>query len=125
VGARLREAGLAGGTVRIKLRWQDFTTLTRQVRLAQPTDQDGEIFTAAKELFERTWKKGRPVRLIGVGVSNLRERLRQLSLFDAAWQHDERLLAAIDAIRDRYGRDALRRGTQVDARKGRRHGSEG
>ena len=125
VGARLREAGLAGGTVRIKLRWQDFTTLTRQGRLAQPTDQDGEIFTAAKELFERTWKKGRPVRLIGVGVSNLRERLRQLSLFDAAWQHDERLLAAIDAIRDRYGRDALRRGTQVDARKGRRHGSEG
>ena len=126
VGARLREAGLAGTTVRLKLRWADFTTLTRQAQVAQPTDQDGEIFSAAKGLFERAWKKGRRVRLIGVGVAHLRDRMRQLSLFDAAWQHDERLLAAIDAIRSRYGRNAVRRATEVDStRKGQKHGSEG
>ncbi len=44
VGARLRQAGLAGNTIRLKLRWPDFQTITRQTRLEQPTDQDGEIF---------------------------------------------------------------------------------
>ncbi|HET7009258.1 MAG TPA: DNA polymerase IV [Anaerolineales bacterium] len=126
VGSRLREAGLAGTTVRLKLRWPDFTTLTRQTRLPQPTDQDREIFAAAQGLFERVWKKGRAVRLIGVGVAHLGERLRQLSLFDAAWQHDERLLAAVDAIRTRYGYDALRRGHEVDTpERGRTHEPEG
>jgi DNA polymerase IV len=121
VGGRLREAGLAGTTVHLKLRWPDFTTLTRQVRLPQPTDQDGEIYEAVRKLFETLWKPGRKVRLIGVGVSHLGERMRQLNLFDAAWQHDERLLAAIDAIRDRYGRQAVRRGTE----RGRGDGTEG
>lgn len=121
VGARLREAGMAGTTVRLKLRWPDFTTLTRQVSLQQPTDQDGEIYAAARGLFERVWKPGRKVRLIGVGVANLGDRMRQLGLFDASWQQDGRLLAAIDAIRARYGRDAVRRG----ARRGRGDGPEG
>jgi DNA polymerase-4 len=110
VGARLREAGLAGATVRLKLRWSDFTTVTRQTALDQPTDQDGEIFRAAAGLLERTWKGGRPVRLIGVAVARLGPKLRQLSLFDRTWQADERLLAAIDSIRGRYGGHALRKG---------------
>jgi DNA polymerase-4 len=121
VGARLREAGMAGTTVRLKLRWPDFTTLTRQVSLPQPTDQDGEIYAAARGLFEQVWKPGRKVRLIGVGVANLGDRMRQLGLFDASWQQDGRLLAAIDAIRARYGRNAVRRGAQ----RGRGDGPEG
>jgi DNA polymerase-4 len=125
VGERLREAGLAGTTVRLKLRWPDFATLTRQVRLPQPTDQDGEIFEAARDLFEKVWKKGKSVRLLGVGVAHLGERLRQLSLFDAAWQHDVRLLSAIDAIRARYGRDAVHRGDRLRDRRGGRHEPEG
>ncbi len=47
VGRRLRQAGIAGVTVRLKLRWPDFTTLSRQVTLPQPTDQDEEIFRLA------------------------------------------------------------------------------
>jgi len=96
--------------VRLKLRWADFTTITRQVSLDQPTDQDGEIYRAAAALLGRAWKAGRPVRLIGVAVAQLGPKLRQLSLFDRTWQADEKLLAAIDSIRGRYGANALRRG---------------
>ena len=110
VGARLREAGQAGTTVRLKLRWADFTTITRQKSLDQPTDQDGEIFRAVASLFDQAWQAGRPVRLIGVAVARLAPKLRQLALFDRSWQADERLLAAIDSIRNRYGAQALRRG---------------
>lgn len=110
VGERLRESGVAGSTVRLKLRWPDFTTITRQAGLAQPTDQDGEIYRSALKLFEAAWAAGRAVRLLGVGVSQLGPKLRQLSLFDRQWQADERLLAAIDSIRQRYGAGVVRRG---------------
>ena len=109
VGRRLRKAMVAGRTVRIKLRWPDFTTLTRQTRLVQPTDQDGEIYRAALGLFNRVWREGRMVRLLGVGVSDLSPPIRQLTLFDHTWEKDGRLLQAIDDIRARYGSDAVRR----------------
>ena len=71
VGRQLRQSGLQGSTVKLKLRWPDFTTLTRQATLRQPTDQDEAIRRAAAQLFEATWSTGRPVRLLGVGVSSL------------------------------------------------------
>ncbi len=109
LGRRLRRQGFVGSTVRIKLRWPDFTTLTRQARLDQPTDQDGEIFSAALELTRKAWKRGRAIRLMGVGVADLGPPLRQLNLFDASWLKDERLLQALDDIRNRYGPRAIRR----------------
>jgi DNA polymerase-4 len=117
VGHRLRKAELAGETVRIKVRWPDFTTITRQTRLSQPTDQDGEIYQTALKLFEKTWKEGSPVRLLGVGVADLAPPIRQLALFNHAWEQEERLLKAIDTIRARYGRDALRRADSLKASK--------
>jgi DNA polymerase-4 len=113
VGYRIRRAGLAGGTVRIKVRWSDFTTLTRQVQLTHPTDQDEEIFRAAWKLFLAAWQAGRPVRLLGVGLAGLSPPIRQLNLFEHAWERDERLLHAIDKIRSRFGRDAVRRATSL------------
>ncbi len=109
VGARLRREGYAGTTVKIKVRWPDFTTLTRQKQLSHPTDQDGEIFAAARSLFHNVWRQGRKVRLLGVGVADLGPPVRQLELFDRSWQQDERLLKAVDEIRDKYGPDSLRR----------------
>jgi DNA polymerase-4 len=62
VGYRLRRKGLSGTTVKIKLRWADFTTLTRQVTLAQPTNLDEDIYLAAFQLFAKTWPSGKRVR---------------------------------------------------------------
>jgi DNA polymerase-4 len=114
VGRRLRADGLAGTTLRLKLRWSDFTTITRQMQLSQPTDLDPEIYAGAVELFRKAWRPRRPVRLIGVGVAGLTRGMRQLSLFDRSWQADERLLEAVDEIRHKYGRNALRRAVQLE-----------
>jgi DNA polymerase-4 len=109
VGRRLRKGEIAGTTVRVKIRWPDFTTITRQTTLHQSTDRDKEIFDTVLELFHKEWTRGRAVRLLGVGVSNLGTPIRQLDLFDQSWEEDERLLKAIDSIRKRYGPDAVRR----------------
>lgn len=120
VGARLRRQGYAGTTIRLKLRWPDFTTITRQVQLSQPTDIDREIFETALALLRRELQSGRAVRLIGVGVSDLGPPMRQLDLFDRSWQKDEKLLQAVDQIRGRYGQDALRRAAALGKSSRRR-----
>ena len=80
VALRLKRAGLAAGTVAIKLRYGDFTTLTRQMSLAVPTDDEDEIYQAAEVLFERVWQQGRPVRLLGVAGRKLSPPTRQMPL---------------------------------------------
>lgn len=65
IGQALRRKGLCGATVKLKIRWADFTTLTRQTTLAAPTDQDEDIAAAAMHLFAHTWPEGQPVRQIG------------------------------------------------------------
>jgi DNA polymerase-4 len=114
VGRQLRRKKLSGSTIKMKLRWADFTTLTRQVTLPQPTDLDIEIFQAALRLFEQTWIKGKPVRLLGVGVSGFEHPAVQLGLWDATDHSEaEQLQSALDALRDRFGSGAIRRGSQL------------
>jgi len=81
VARRLRRAELAAGTVAIKLRYADFTTLTRQMRLAVPTNDEREIYRAALVLLDRTWQRGRPVRLLGIAGRQLSPPAGQLPLF--------------------------------------------
>ena len=76
----MRKAGLAAGTVGIKLRYADFTTLSRQMTLSVPTDDAREIYRAALVLLERAWKRGRPVRLLGVAGRHLSPPVGQLPL---------------------------------------------
>lgn len=83
VGLALRKENLKGHTVKIKLRWSDFTTLTRQMKLLQPTDNEAVIFAHALELLEKNWPRGKPVRLLGVGISGFDHPFLQLSL----WEH--------------------------------------
>ena len=110
VGSRLRAERLCGATLRLKIRWPDFTTLTRQVSLAQPTDQDSEIFASIEELFRGVWTKGRKVRLLGVGASGLVSQARQMAFWERDWEKEKRLLKAVDTIKLRYGKQAVHRG---------------
>lgn len=110
VARNLREENLCAGTVRIKLRWPDFTTITRQVSFSQPTDQDGIIYQAALELLNSVWSEGRPVRLLGVGAARLMERAHQLPLWDTPTEKERRLIDALDRLRERFGEDAIRKG---------------
>lgn len=114
VGLRLRRQGLAGRTVTLKLRWADFTTLTRRTTLAQPIDQDAEIYAAAVDLFDAVWSQGRPVRLIGVGVSGFSTAGRQLSLWDTdADRQQRRLQATLDELRSQFGPGVIVRGRDL------------
>jgi DNA polymerase-4 len=113
VGRRLRQADLTGSTVKIKLRWPDFTTLTRQVTLSQPTDQDEEIYRLALDLLRKVREKGKAVRLIGVGVSGLGPPLRQLELWGADTEKSRRLQEALDTVRAKYGEQSIRRGKKL------------
>lgn len=117
VGRRLRKDSLAGTTVQIKLRWADFTTITRQITLASATNLDQEIFENALALFKQNWPLGKPVRLIGVGVSNLGPPMHQLELWGDDHQKQARLLNAVDELRDRFGRNIIQRAGRMPSPK--------
>jgi DNA polymerase-4 len=110
VGRRLRKNELAGTTVKLKIRWPDFTTLTRQVTLSGSTNQDGEIAKTALGLLNKVRKSGQAVRLIGVGVSGLGEPMRQLKLWETDSEKEHKLQKVLDELREKYGRDAIKRG---------------
>ena len=119
VGRRLRRHELMARTVTIKLRYGDFTTLTRSATLKEPTDTTDELWRAARSLLE-AWAAGhhRPLRLLGVTASQLLgEQGRQLRLFESPdRQKQQRLDRVLDDIAERFGSDALRRGAGVQRR---------
>jgi hypothetical protein len=117
VGRRLRKKNLKGNTIKLKLRWQDFTTLTRQSTLSDPTNDDLEIYAEVKNLFNNTWKRGKPVRLLGVGVTQFSQPVKQLGLWDAPSKKDVNLFTAVDVLRERYGKDTILRGSDLKYKK--------
>jgi len=111
VGSDLRQKGKLARCVTLKLRYADFTTITRQHTLSQASDTDQTIFdTGSKLLRKELSKEKQAVRLIGIGVSNLVEAGRQLEMLDASTQRLERLNSAIDRIRKKYGFTAIQTG---------------
>jgi DNA polymerase-4 len=82
VGRQLRDSNLVALTIKIKIRWPDFSTLSRQITLSHPTDRDSEIELLASKLFYKVWTNGQAVRLIGVGAGGLQPSVNQLSLWD-------------------------------------------
>lgn len=110
VAATLRRRHLVTQTVRVKLRRPDFTTLVRQTRLEQPTDQGQVIYGHVRALFEKEWQPGHALRLLGVGVTNLLEESGyQLGLFEHEDERNARLNQALDEIRSRFGKKAIQR----------------
>jgi DNA polymerase IV len=104
VGRRLREHQLHARTIQLKLRYKDFTTITRAHSLAAPTQLDTEIFEQIRVLFRKNWKPGAEVRLLGVHVSSFEDGTGQINLLEGdrqqRWKH---ALAAADKLRDKFG----------------------
>jgi DNA polymerase-4 len=104
-------------TIKIKLRWGNFTTITRQMTVNQPTNNSDTIFKSAEELFLKAWKSKQPVRLVGVGVSGLTPE--QLNL----WEHQKnfsqiktlkQLNTTIKDLREKFGDRALLWGNDLN-----------
>jgi DNA polymerase-4 len=113
VAHKLRESNLAGTTIKLKIRWPDFTTLTRQVTLEHSTDQDDEITKVAFGLLKGIRKSGQAVRLIGVGVSGLGPPIRQLTFWDAGSEKSRRFQEAVEQLREKYGDKVIHRGESL------------
>ena len=120
VGGRVRKAGFFATTVHLKLRWSDFSTITRQTRLPIPCQDDTTLRETGMALLNEHLRN-RPVRLIGFGVSGLTEtdepQTAQLNLFDAPdialHKKRTRLSRAADRIRNVLGDDSIRRGSDL------------
>ncbi len=117
VGYRLRQSRLAGSAIHIKIRYEDFSTLTRQKAVKEPTNLDDQIYTVVKQLLLENLSAGRPVRLIGVGISNLDTPHQQLSLWEDTNSEKHDLYSAIDHLKEKYGRDIIQRASMLQNKK--------
>ncbi|MEW6244326.1 MAG: DNA polymerase IV [Bacillota bacterium] len=124
VGFRLRKYGLWAKTVTLKLRFSDFSTITRSKTLSEPVNTDSTIYHVARQLFVEN--KGRPPwRLAGVQASNLvRDHASQITMLHGQDElREERLARAADELRKKYGRPVLHRAGTVLLAKGERSAS--
>jgi DNA polymerase-4 len=116
VGWRLRRHRLRGRTVQLKVRFADFSLITRSQTLPEPTDITDELRRAADELLCQRLPAGHlPVRLVGMGVSGLDDTgLVQGMLFDGEKREKQSQVDAVaDEIKERFGAGALRRGSSL------------
>lgn len=112
VADRAKAKGLAGRTVTLKLKRGDFQLVTRRHALTDPTQLTDRIYRAARDLYDHAGTKG-PFRLIGVGISDLApEAQADLSadLLDPEASHRAAAERAMDAIRAKFGTDAIIKG---------------
>jgi DNA polymerase-4 len=114
VARRLREHGLQARTLQLKLRYSDFSTITRAHSLPGATQVDTEILEIVRSLFLREWKPGIRVRLLGVHASGFAAEQRQLELLgDERHQKMRQAQTAADRLRDKYGESAVSLGSAM------------
>ncbi len=111
VGRRLRKAGVKGRVVQLKLKFGDFTLITRRTTLPAPTDDGQTLYRVARELLEKA-HEDKPVRLTGVSMQELGTEsggARQLGLFTEPEKpkRSDKLNAALDRIAERFGSKAV------------------
>jgi len=112
---RARKRETQARTVTLRLRYSDFETLTRARTLAQPTNEEQRVYLTACWLLKRAWTRKRPIRLVGVALSNLSGPSAQLALFGSPSQ-PRSIGPAVDALRTRFGYDAIRLGATGNTR---------
>ena len=118
VARRMRRKGLAGRTVNLKVKYKDFVQITRSTTLSAPTDDQGEIYRRVCDLLHETEAGRRPVRLLGISLSNLTapDQEQQLYLFEQETRgaQKKQLNSALDAIIEKFGQDAILPGTLIE-----------
>jgi DNA polymerase-4 len=110
---RLRRKRLEARTVTVKIRYSDFVTHTCSRTLPRPLDVDEVFFEEVLALFRRGRRRRYRLRLVGVGLSNLGPRAWQDDLFDQELPLLRELDLKLDAIRERYGKEAVWRGATL------------
>lgn len=108
VARQLRKHNLMGTTVSIKIRYGDFSTITRQKTLSAPTDSESLMLAAARSLYAKVGRT-KPVRLLGLTMSGLTTGIGQTSLFGEE-EEEEKLAHTLDSLQNQFGRDAIMKG---------------
>ena len=115
VSARMRADGAKAFCVAVTIRSNDFKNKSHQQKLKEPTDRTNEIYQLAKQLFSELWNGKTPLRLLGIALTDLtREDFVQTSLFAEAEEKktkSKQLDKTVDALRSKYGRSAVQRGS--------------
>ena len=111
VAYELRQDEKTTGCIAVKIRYGDFSTFNKQTTIDY-TFRDDELITVAKELFTKLYKKGTPIRLLGVRLSELTNYAIQTNLFDDSERKHE-LYKAIDDVKNKYGKSALKKARTV------------
>lgn len=130
VGARLRKAGQRAGMVSMEIKYYDFRTTSHQKQLLKPTNEDQVLYETACQLFKEIWS-GEPVRLLGIRTAKLsaESEPEQMTLFDMELpqppdEKHQRLNAAMEAIRKRYGNDAVKKASLMKKTDGKNDGKK-
>jgi DNA polymerase IV len=103
----LRQDGKVAGCVAVKIRYPDFETTSKQTTIPY-TCADDEVIPIAKELFKKLWKKGTPIRLLGIRLSELTNDAVQTNLFSDVERKGD-LYKAIDNVKERFGKASVKR----------------
>lgn len=119
VGVRLRRRGAQARTITLKLRFADFSTITRSRKLADPTDLGRRIYEEARSLYAESGRAGEPVRLLGVRGEQLAGHTADAGLWDDDndWREAE---SAVDAIAAKFGRSLVSPATLLGGQPARR-----
>ncbi len=125
IGEQLREKGLVGGTVSLKIKDEYLVSIQRQKALSRPTDLSKEILLCAYDILCDSWRSGKPIRTLTVTVTGLmhkNETADQISLFDEPHvksnEKEEKIEKTKDSIRQKFGSSAILAGSVIDENLG-------
>jgi DNA polymerase-4 len=117
VGRRLREYGLHARTIQLKMRFSDFTTITRAQSIGEGTQLDIDLIEVSRKLFRDNWPLGATIRLLGVHTTGFGHEEAQPNLLDGGRHERWRsALQAADKLRDKYGESAVSTGAAMQGK---------
>ena len=120
VTSHMRKDGVKAYCVAVKIRYLDFRTRSHQRKLSEPTDVSGEVYEVAKELLKELWKDRRPLRLMGIALTDVSDGSEpvQMTMFreeeELNREKGQKLDKAVDTLRDKYGSGIITRGSLMD-----------